>query len=304
MSVALLFPGQGVDLAAVAGEWYACSAHARALLERAAELVGEPAARLVGGAGRALRPTQAYQPVLTAVSVGALLELAERGVGADVVAGHSLGELAACAAAGALRPDAAVALAALRGRAMARAAEECPGGLLALTAGTAAAAADAVECARARGWAQIAAHNAPDEWVLSGDWPALRAVPSRFAPVPLATDGPWHSAAMSGAVAEYRAALREAVAAPLRVPLVANRTGRPVGPADDLVELLAGQLTHRVEWAATMATLGEMNVRAVLTVGPAKALRGLARRNLGRAVRVLGVDRPADLARAAEALAA
>jgi [acyl-carrier-protein] S-malonyltransferase len=304
MSLAFLFPGQGVDAAAVAGDWYARSAHARTLLDQAAAHVGVPIGRLLHGSGQALRDTAAYQPVLTAMSVGALLELTARGVRADVVAGHSLGELAALVAAGAVAPDAAVALAATRGRAMARAAEHQPGGMLALSARSRTEAEEAMAHALAHGRAQIAAHNAPDEWVLAGEWSALRAVPPRFAPVRLDTGGPWHSAAMSLAVSAYREALRDAIVGPLRIPVVCNRTGQLIGEADDLAELLAGQLTHPVEWTTTMETVSAMSVRTIITVGPAKPLRGLARRNLGREIQVLGVDSPSDLTGVAEALAA
>ncbi len=303
-SLAFLFPGQGMDVAAVAGEWHACSAPARALLEDAARHVGIPIAGLLHGSGQALRDTAAYQPVLTAISVGALLELTTRGVRADVVAGHSLGEVAALVAAGALRPDRAVALAAARGRAMACAASKHPGGMLALSARSRAEAEEAVTHARTRGRVQIAAHNAPDEWVLAGEWSALGTVPPRFAPVRLDTGGPWHSAAMSGAVSAYRTALENAIHGPPRLPFVCNRTGQPVRAEDDLVELLAAQLTHPVEWVTTMASLSAIQTRIVITVGPGKPLRGLARRNLGRDIRVLGVDSPADLAGLAEALAA
>jgi len=304
MSLALLFPGQGVDVAAVAGEWHACSTLTRALLDDAARHVGIPVAQLLHASGLALRDTAMYQPVLAALSIGALLELTARGVQADVVAGHSLGEIAAVVAAGAMRPDDAVALAATRGRAMSRAAEQSPGGMLALSVRSRVAAEEAVACARVHGRAQIAAHNAPDEWVLSGEWPALRAVPPRFAPVPLHTGGPWHSVAMEEALSEYRAALGDAALGPPRVPFVCNRTGQLVGAGDDLAELLAAQLTHPVEWATTMTTLSAVSTRTVITVGPAKPLRGLTRRNLGRDVRVLGVDSPADLAVLEEALAA
>lgn len=304
MSLAFLFPGQGVDLAAVAGEWHACSSAARGLLDVAARQVGIPTARLLHGSGHALRDTAAYQPVLTAISIGALLELTARGVRADRVAGHSLGELAALVAAGAMRPDCAVALAATRGRAMARAAEQNPGGMLAVSARSRAEAEEAVTHARAHGRVEIAAHNAPDEWVLAGEWPALRAVPPRFAPAPLATGGAWHSAAMAGAVRVYREALGGSIAGPPRLPFVCNRTGRLVRVEDDLTELLAAQLTHPVEWTTAMATLAALGTRTVITVGPGKQLRGLARRNLGREIQVLGVDSPADLATLVEALAA
>jgi len=266
MSLALLFPGQGVNVAAVAGEWYARSTPTRALLDQAARHVGIPVGRLLHASGHALQNTATYQPVLTALSIGALLELTLRGVRADVVAGHSLGEIAALVAASAIHPEDAVALAATRGRAMARAAAESPGGMLALGVRSRAEVDEAVACARLHGRAQIAAHNAPDEWVLAGDWPALRAVPPRFAPVPLHTGGAWHSVAMEAAMSEYRTALGAATIGAL-------------SPADRAA--LRAILPHMVRGTAILTRLLRRRratrpaVRAVPTIvrGTAQQLR-------------------------------
>jgi [acyl-carrier-protein] S-malonyltransferase len=302
VTCAFLFPGQAVAVGAAAAEWHARSGTARGLLDRAAERAGTTVARVLHAGSGAFDDTAVYQPVVTALCVGAFLEVRARGVAPDVVAGHSLGELAACVAAGVLTPEAAVDVAATRGAAMARAAGRRPGGMVALRVNSREAALEAAEGVAALGRVEIAAHNAADEWVLSGDWAALRALPARFAPVALATDGPWHSSAMEPAVAEYRAALLQALHGRPRLTLVSNATGSPVGPGDDLVELLAGQLTRPVEWAATLATLSGMAVERFVTIGPAKALRGLARRGLGRGVRLEGVDVPEDLPAVAGAL--
>lgn len=295
MRCAFLFPGQGVPVGATAAEWYARSDAARGLLDRAAARARVKVARVLHAGGGALDDTAVYQPVVTALCLGALLEVEARGVAPDVVAGHSLGELAACVAAGALPAEAAVDVAATRGAAMAEAARRRPGGMVAVRVTSREAALAAASSVAALGRVELAAHNAADEWVLSGDWAALRALPAHCAPVPLSTGGPWHSSAMEPAVAEYRAALRQAVRARPRLTLVSSATATLVGPEDDLVDLLAGQLTRPVEWAATLATLSAMGVERVVTIGPAKALRGLARRGLGGDVRVEGVDVPDDL---------
>jgi [acyl-carrier-protein] S-malonyltransferase len=301
VTVAFLFPGQGVDLTSFAGQWQSRSSRVRTLLDHAAREAGVSLERILHGGGRALCDTAVYQPVLVAVSVGVYLEVVDRGVRPTVVAGHSLGEVSACVAAGALTPEGAVSVAAARGRAMSRAAARNPGGMLAIVARTRAQANDAVACARAHGWAQIAAHNSPDQWVITGSWPALKAVPKEFAPQPLATDGPWHSNAMLDAVEEYRHALGESLTGSCPESLVCNRTGQLMNPGDDIVELLAGQLTHPVEWTTTMRTLGTLPVNHLLTIGPAKALRMMARKSIGD-VPVFGVDTPADLSRVAAAV--
>ena len=304
MTTGLLFPGQGSELAPVVADWYERSKNTRPLLDEAAHLLGVPVARLVHGSGIALRSTTAYQPVMTAVCVGAFLDLRANGAAETVavVAGHSLGELAACVAAGAMCAEDAVRTAVVRGRLMARGAERHPGGMVAITARGRVEADKAASAARTQGNVQIAAHNAPDEWVLSGDRAALRAIPPSFFPRAVPTDGPWHSNAMCEVAEEYRTALVEVVSREPAIAFVCNRSGRRIAARNELVDSLAGQLTNPVEWAATMMTLTSLQVNTFVTLGPAKALRGLVRRNLP-AAHLIAVDAPDDVVRAMEVLA-
>src|SRR5437764_426464 len=84
--------------------------------------------------------------------------------------------------------------------------------------------------------------------------PALAASAAKFPTVPLPVAGPWHSKAMADAGAKWRACLERVHWRAPKVPLVANATGIFVGPGDNPIELLAGQLTHPVRWATTMNT--------------------------------------------------
>jgi [acyl-carrier-protein] S-malonyltransferase len=292
---AFLFPGQGVRVAEFAREWYESSPSCRRLLDFAAERTGLQVARVLHGSGEALRDTAVYQPVTVALCLGVCEELLGRGVAPAVVAGHSLGELSACAAAGAFSAESAVAVAAVRGRLMARGAERHPGGMVAIRVSSREAALQVARRVANYGAVGIAAHNGPDEFVLSGRTVALRALPEECRPTPLATSGPWHSAAMEDAVDEYRQELLRALRGHPRVRLVCNATGAVVGPDDDLAELLARQLTRPVEWVATMRTIARLGVSTVFTVGPAKALRRLARQALAGTASVLGVDEPRRL---------
>ncbi len=303
MSVAILVPGQGLELADVANAWYAASGESRRLLDLAAAQLQQPVTRLLHGAGLALRHTERYQPVMTALCSGILHEV-ERRVGiADVALGHSLGELVACVAAGILTSDDAVVAAGLRGRLMARESARHPGGMLALRA-TIDEAQEAVAFAATAGRLCIAAVNARDQQVVSGDHAALRAIPARFAPVTIATDGAWHSPAMMDAVEEFRAGLEALCRPPTRARWIANRTGAFVASPDQPPSLLAAQLTQPVQWVSSLETLGAIGVDCIITLGPAKAQRTLARRTLGEAVRFVPVELPEDLAHLEEALVA
>lgn len=294
MSVAVLVPGQGLDLIGVASAWYAASVESRRLLDLASAQVQLPVPRLLHGAGLALRQTQYYQPVMTALCCGILHEIEQRTGTADVTLGHSLGELVACVAAGILTSDDAVAAAVLRGRLMARESSSHPGGMLALQA-TLDAALAAVAVAATIGRVCIAALNAHDQQVVSGDHAALRAIPARCAPQMLATDGAWHSPAMAGAVDEFRRSL-DVVCMPLRrARWIANRTGAFVTVHDHPPALLAAQLTQPVQWVRSLETLAASGVDCIIIVGPAKAQRTLARRTVGPGMRFLSVELPEDL---------
>lgn len=302
MTIAFLFPGQGADIARVGPPWLAHSPGTRDLLARAAQQAGVPLDRLFAEGGRALERTEVQQPALTALCLGIHGELARRGVRPDIVAGHSLGEIAAAAAAGCMTAADAVAVAVTRGRLMGREAAKHPGGMLALTTPDRRVAEEAIALARQHGIAALAAHNTPEQWVVAGTRDALRAVAARYSAVPVSVAGPWHTDAMDGAVAELRAALHTAIRGPLDTPLLCNRTGMHVLDPDDLPELLAGQLTHSVEWVSTMRTLDSGGATDVVILGPSRVLRGLVRRNLGESVALHAAELPADLDAIEEAL--
>ncbi len=301
MNVALLFPGQAPRNLLAALEATAREPAGKALLDHAAAAAQVPLARLFERGGRALDRTEILQPALTAVALHAARALQLEGVTPIAVAGHSLGELAAWSAAGAVSAEDAVDLAALRGRLMAREAARTPGSLLALLDGSDAAVHRALAAGLPHGALAVAAWNAPDEVVLTGAPAALAAaafvVPAR----PLAVDGAWHSPAMADAVSELRAALRAAPRRPLVCPLIANRDGLPAAE-DRIPDLLTEQLTHPIHWTRTLATLTNLGVTDYVTVGPGAVLRGLVRKCLGASIRVHGTEDAADRSRTLSAL--
>lgn len=243
---------------------------------------------LDANAGRALERTDVLQPVLTALSLAVHAALRAAGVTPALLLGHSLGEVPALAAAGALSSEDAVRLAAKRGALMAREAARHPGGLIAVHSED-----EAQRLLLSHPGLRLAARNAPDEVVLSGlaaDLPAS----ARRVPV----SGPWHHDAMADAVAPFRAAL-DAVPhhAPL-LPCVRNLDGAP----GLTVDALADQLTRPVEFTRCLSTARALGADTFVTVGPGLVLRGLVRKTLGAGVRVLTTEDAADLARTLAAL--
>lgn len=283
-ATALLFPGQGTPPPWIAPEVVAQPA-AAALIDVASAATGIDLGRALVRGDRALERTEVLQPALVAATLAVEVLLRERGVRAEVLAGHSLGELAAWAAGGGIARRDAIEIAALRGRLMAREAARRPGGMLALR-DTPVAAALAI--GRAAG-AIVAAADHGAEQVVSGDHAAIGAVAAAFPGVRLPVAGPWHSPAMAGAVDELTLALRRLPRRTPRAELVVNRDGQPAG-GRDLCELIAGQLVRPIRFADLLATLARRGVARVLCLGPGKALRGLCRRALGERVAVEVVD--------------
>ncbi len=301
MKIALLFPGQSPKHLLPAVLDAAADPAGQALLDRAAFAAQVPCSRLLDHGGRALDRTEVLQPVLTAVALHAARALLDAGIVPSAVAGHSLGELAAWCVAGALAPEDAIDLAALRGRLMAREASLSPGGLLALLDGSDAAIQRAIAAGSPHGSIAIAAWNAPDEIVLTGDNAALAAagavVLSRRIPVV----GAWHSPAMGGAVEELRRALHAVPRRALACPLIANRDGRVAAP-DAIPDHLAEQLTHPVCWTRTLETLSSLGITDHVTAGPGAGLRGLSRKCQGESTRVHGTEDAAGRRRTLAAL--
>jgi len=257
-----LFPGQGSETPGMGGDALRRGGPVRTLLERASRALGfDLAAEVERGSPRLTR-TDVSQPALTAIGIGLALE---SGVTPIAVAGHSVGELSAFCIAGCLEPEEALDAVLERARLMAEAARAHPGGMAAVREPV-----DGIE---------LAAHNAPDEWVVTGDRAALASL--RVPSVPLPVSGPWHSRLMAGVAAQWRVTLAKVRWRRPSIPIVCNATGALVGDGDDLAELLAAQLTQPVRWAESMRTLASLGGARWHVFGPGRVLRGLCRANVG-----------------------
>ena len=256
-----------------------------------------------------IRDTAVAQPLLVAAALAAaeaLIETADPDApvgGVGVVAGHSVGELAAAAVARALTPEAALVLVRERGRGMAAAATLEPTGMSAVLGGEPAAVLERI----AELDLTAANHNGAGQVVAAGrveNLAKLAAEPPAGARVmPLSVAGAFHTRYMAPAT-ERLAAL--AAAAPVRDPLVrvvSNADGGVVTSGRELLDRLVAQVATPVRWDACMATLRELGVTAVVELPPAGALIGLAKREWkGRldGIELLTLSSPADLDRARE----
>jgi len=285
---AWLFPGQGEEGPGMASADVLRLTSVRRLLDCGSARVGVELREVVRGGGPGLARTELVQPALVALALGIAEALEARGEAPAALAGHSLGELSAFAVAGCLASEHAVELACARGALMGEAARRSPGGMIGVRVESAAQLAELLARGRSADEAlDLAAHNAPGLWVLSGRHAALRAVEACSAVTRLPVVGPWHSRLMQQAELAWAEALREVPFAAPRRLLIANRTGLPVGAGDDPRALLAGQLTAPVQWEATMRALVAAGVERFVTLGPARMLRGLCRANLGGDARIV-----------------
>jgi [acyl-carrier-protein] S-malonyltransferase len=299
VTLAFVCAGQGAEQALmgvdVARRWPS----ARRWIDEASARVGEDLWALLRG-GRALDRTALLQPAMVAVQLGALDVVRERAIAPDLVAGHSLGELVAWCASGAVTGEDVLDVAVVRGSAMQRAAERAPGGMLALVGATREEVQQVVEAAS--GALALAAHNATDEWVVSGPNELLSTLAARHESRRLAASGPWHSAAMAVARAPVATAAGEVPVHPMTAPLVLGATGRVTREADAFPGSSVEALDRPVLFAAVCAALASAGVSDVVTLGPGRVVRGLLRRNLGRDVRVHGTATVAELERTLDEL--
>jgi malonyl CoA-acyl carrier protein transacylase len=270
-ATAILFPGQGsltADSPADArGAW-------PELVEQAAALLGDDPFE------RATDSTAYAQPAIFVASMAAWRERADGIDDVCAFAGHSLGELSALAAAGAIPVDDALRLVVLRGRLMADAAEAVAGdgGMLALLGGTPEAAAD---LAAAHGLT-IANDNAPGQVVLSGERERLKdlsrvARSEGFKSMVLDVPGAFHSPAIAAAEQPFLGALLEIEWQPTGVPVVSGLTASPFG---DVPLELARALVSPVRWREVMGVLWALGAREFVDVGPGHVLDRLVGRNL------------------------
>jgi [acyl-carrier-protein] S-malonyltransferase len=244
--------------------------------------------------------TAVTQPLVVAATLLAHEELTRRGLLNDadtVVAGHSVGEIAAYAIAGIISADDAVKLAATRGAEMAKACALEPTGMSAVLGGE-----EADVLARLEELDLTPANrNAAGQIVAAGSLAALSKLaedpPAKARVRPLATAGAFHTRYMASALDPYAAAVEKVTTAESLRPtatLLSNADGQPVAAAADAMSKLVAQMTRPVRWDLCTETLRAHNVTAIVEFPPAGTLAGIAKREL-RGVPTHAVKSPADL---------
>ncbi|WP_160165544.1 ACP S-malonyltransferase [Conexibacter woesei] len=268
---AVLFPGQGSQTPDMRD---AVAARRPDLIERALEVVGDdPFLRVEDG-------TRFAQPAIYCASIVAWERLRDSGLRADVVAGHSLGEVAALVAAEVISAEDGLTLVATRGRLMQESGERAGDGSMLALLGTG-AAERAAQVAEPHGLT-VANDNAPNQVVLSGGRAAFGAATATakglgLRAVPLPVTGAFHSPYMAEAVPEFTAALAQIEFAQPTTAVVSSVTTQPF---DDVAARLADALTMPVRWRETIVALHDGGASRFVETGPGKVLTGLVRRTV------------------------
>jgi [acyl-carrier-protein] S-malonyltransferase len=308
MTVAFVFPGQGSQAVGMGKALDEAFAPARRVFEEVDAALGENLSQIMwDGPAETLTLTENAQPALMAVSLAAMRVLeAEAGVdlGRDAafVAGHSLGEYSALAAAGSLTIADAARLLRIRGRAMQKAVPVGAGAMAALIGVELDAAKSIAAEAASAGVCAAANDNGGGQVVLSGAKAAVeRAVEIAKArgvkrAMLLPVSAPFHCALMQPAADAMAQALAEVSLKPPSVPLVANVLAEPISDPGAIVRSLVTQVTSTVRWRESALYMAKSGVTVFYEVGAGKVLTGLIKRIVETAS-ASSIGTPDDIAR-------
>ncbi|SPJ22440.1 ACP S-malonyltransferase [Palleronia abyssalis] len=304
MALALVFPGQGAQTIGMGRDLADAYPEAKGVFDEVDAALGEDLSRTIWeGDQETLTLTANAQPALMATSLAALRALEAEGFDIDrieFVAGHSLGEYSALAAAGALSIPDAARLLRLRGQAMQEAVPVGEGAMAALL-GLDFAQADAV-AKKAAGdqVCQAANDNDPSQVVVSGHRAAVeRAVElakeaGAKRAVMLPVSAPFHCALMQPAADRMAEAIADVRIGRPRVPVVTNVTAAPQSDPEEIKRLLVQQVTGAVRWRESVAAMAAAGVTEIWEVGAGKALSGMVKR-IDRSIALRAVGTSSDV---------
>ena len=306
MAVAFIFPGQGSQSVGMGAELAKAFPVAQAVFDEVDDALGEGLSKTIWeGSKDKLTLTENAQPALMAVSM-AVHRVLESELGlrlkghAACVAGHSLGEYSALAAAGALSVGDAARLLRVRGRAMQAAVPVGVGGMVALV-GADIDVARAIASEAAQGdVCEVANDNEPIQVVLSGHKSAMERVGEvakghgvrRVIPLPVSA--PFHCSLMQPAADVMAEALAGITLKVPEVPVVANVLAAPVQEPSEIRSRLIDQVTGTVRWRESVMAMVGLGVNDFYEVGAGKVLAGLVKR-IDDGVRATSVSGPDDV---------
>ena len=281
MSKAYIFPGQGSQFPGMGKALYERSAEAREMMDKADEILGFPITDIMFGEdAEALKATRVTQPAIFIHSV--VLARCSGLETPSMVAGHSLGEFSALAAAGAMDFEDALRLVAVRASAMQKCCEQVPGTMAAVIN----LPAETIEeiCASCAGIVVPANYNSDGQIVISGEAEAIAEACVKMKEagakraLPLAVSGAFHSPLMEPARLELAEAIDKTPFRAPVCPVYQNATALPSSDPAVIKDNLLRQLTAPVRWTQTIRNMVADGADSFLEIGPGTVLQGLVKR--------------------------
>lgn len=301
MNLAFLYAGQGAQHLGMGAELYTRYPAFANVWDRSTSTLDFDLKELcLEGPAEKLDDTRYTQPCMVAFAAGVTAVLYEHDIHPGYAAGLSLGEYSALHAAGAWDAQTTIALAAFRGEAMARATQGRPCKMAAILGLSDSALDEARQAASSTGTVEIANRNCPGQRVIGGDTVAVdRCCELALAAgarrcIPLHVSGPFHTSLMHAAGEALAERLALTSPAPLRLPVLFNCIGAPMGPHDDVPSLLVRQVQSGVRMEETIRWLADHGVDRIIEIGPGKTLAGFVRKTC-REIEVYSIDTADDL---------
>lgn len=278
MKKAYVFPGQGAQFSGMGHDLYESSPAAKALFDKADEVLGFKISEIMfGGTDEELRQTKVTQPAVFLHSVAAAAALGDE-FRPDMVAGHSLGELSALVASGAIDFEAGLRLVYARALAMQAACEAVPSTMAAVLG----LPDEVVEqvCSGIE-WVVAANYNCPGQVVISGTIEGVKEASAKLKEagakraLPLAVGGGFHSPCMESARVSLAEAIEQTEFRTPRCPVYQNVDARPHTSPEEIKANLVAQLTSPVRWTQSVQAMAADGAEEFVELGPGKVLQGL-----------------------------
>ena len=302
--IAFIFPGQGAQVCGMGKDFYEQSETAKAVFDKASELLGFSMPELCFEENDRLDITEYTQAAMVTTSIAMMKVLEEKGVKPDVAAGLSLGEYCALAAAGVMSEENAITTVRQRGILMQ---EAVPVGEGAMAAILALDAAKIEEITGPMEGVWVANYNCPGQIVISGKKAAveeaceeLKAAGAKRA-LMLNVSGPFHSGMLAEAGGKLAKVLEGVEIHTPRIPYVANVNAEFVTTAEPVKELLTRQVSSSVRWQQSVEAMIADGVDTFIEIGPGRTLAGFMKK-ISREVRTLNVEKLEDIDKVVEAL--
>jgi [acyl-carrier-protein] S-malonyltransferase len=283
---AFLFPGQGSQKVGMGSDFYNEYSSIRELFDMAEETVKLNLSRLCfQGPMETLTQTVNLQPALTVVNLAVLDAVVQAGVQAQLIAGHSLGEYSALAAAQSItRPD-AFAMVMRRGELMHRESLRNAGAMHAIVGLEIEAIRAILSQAQEKGTVSIANHNMRQQIVITGSPAAVEAAAEMAKAqgaraVALKVSGAWHSELIRGAENDFEKYLQSLTFNTPAIPVIHNVSADVLDDPQEIRNVMVQQLCSPVRWYDTMCKLMDEAVEVFVEVGPGKVLNGLLRKTI------------------------